>query len=194
MEAEFDPLDYHTIMETVIAALLRKPLEPLPLPESFPGAGVYMIYYGGDFTPYRQISGTETPIYAGKAIPSGSRRGSVNTAQIERTSQPSLFNRLRDHWQSLEAAENLELVDFQCRYLVVTQIWITIAESLLIEKFRPVWNSVVDGFGLHHPGRTRFTQKRSDWDTLHPGRSWAPHMQPGKPVEEILDAILAHFS
>ncbi|MFQ5734007.1 MAG: Eco29kI family restriction endonuclease [Planctomycetaceae bacterium] len=34
-----------------------------------------------------------------------------------------------------------------------------IAESLLTERFHPEWNSVVDGFGLHHPGRTRFGQR-----------------------------------
>jgi hypothetical protein len=191
--AEFDPLDYHVIADTVVSALLQNPLQSLPISTAFTGAGVYLVYYAGDFEPYRTISGTDIPIYVGKAIPRGGRRGRAALRQIEHSNDPSLFNRLRDHSQSIDAVENLQLSDFRCRYLVVTQIWIGVAESLLIEKFNPVWNAAVDGFGLHHPGTTRFSQRRSDWDSLHPGRPWAPKMQEGKPVEQILSAVRNHF-
>jgi hypothetical protein len=194
-EAEFDPLEYHTIADSVVSALLQRPRESLPPDRRFPGAGVYLIYYTGPFRPYRTISKTEGPIYVGKAIPKGSRRGGMSAIrQIEQTRGTVLFDRLRQHAQSIESAENLQLADFQCRYLAVTQIWIAIAESLLIARFHPVWNAAVDGFGLHHPGTTRFTQKRSDWDTLHPGRPWAPSMQEGKPVDVIRRAISEHFA
>lgn len=189
---EFDPLDYHTIADSVINALFKEPLRQLPLDGSFPGAGVYLIYYGGTFAPYAPIRGAVWPIYAGKAIPGGSRRGNT-MRQIEATSSPALANRLKDHCQSIQSATNLALSDFQCRYLVVTQIWIAVVEALLIERFKPVWNAAVDGFGLHHPGTTRFAQKRSDWDTLHPGRAWSAHMQEGRPVREIEEAIQRHF-
>lgn len=191
---EFDPLDYHVIADTVVSALLRRPLEALPISESFTGAGVYVIYYNGEFEAYAPLRNTETPIYVGKAIPAGSRRASSALRQIERIKSPALWNRLRDHASSIDSATNLSLSDFRCRYLVVTPIWIGIAESLLIEGFRPLWNAVVDGFGLHHPGKTRFAQRRSDWDTLHPGRAWAPKMKKGKDVGDILDAIASHFS
>ena len=191
--AEFDPLDYHVLADTVISALLQQPQQPLPLPDSFGGAGVYLIYYAGDFKAYRPISDAATPVYVGKAIPSGSRRGPSARQQIEHSTDPALFNRLREHARSIDAARNLDLSDFRCRYLVVTPIWITIAESLLIEQFKPVWNAAVDGFGLHHVGRTRFGQKRSDWDTLHPGRPWAKSMQPGKTKKRILSSISDHF-
>jgi hypothetical protein len=191
--AEFDPLNYHVIADTVVSALLRNPLQLLPLAEAFTGSGVYLLYYNGPFDAYTPISGKDIPIYVGRAIPKGGRRGTAALRQIEHSNDPALFNRLRDHTQSIDAAENLQLADFRCRYLVVTQIWIGIVESLLIEKFNPVWNAAVDGFGLHHPGTTRFTQKRSDWDTLHPGRSWTPMMAEGKPVEQILAAIRRHF-
>lgn len=194
MQREFDPLEYHTIAGTVVSALLERPREQLPPDGSFRGAGVYLIYYNGDFDVYHPISGTDTPVYAGKAIPKGSRRGTAALKDVEHTQSPVLYSRLREHAQSIEAAENLDLADFGCRYLVVTPIWITIAESLLIEKFNPVWNAAVDGFGLHHPGRTRFTQKRSDWDTLHPGRPWAPKMKEGKSVEEIRQRVSDHFA
>ena len=189
---EFDPLNYHTIADTVISALFKTPLRPLPIEESFPGAGVYLLYYTGPFLPYAPIRNSDTPIYAGKAIPKGSRRGET-ARQIDSTNSPALFGRLKDHWQSIQAAENIELPDFQCRYLAVTQIWIGVVESLLIERFRPVWNCAVDGFGLHHVGTTRYGQRRSDWDTLHSGRAWAGNMQPGKTVQQITDAIREHF-
>lgn len=51
--------------------------------------------------------------------------------------------------------------------------------------FRPVWNMVIDGFGNHDPGSGRYNQKISSWDTLHPGRSWAMKLQPGKSREQI---------
>jgi len=33
-----------------------------------------------------------------------------------------------------------------------------------------------DGFGNHDPGSGRYNQKRSVWDQVHPGRSWATRM------------------
>jgi len=188
---EFDPLDYQTIAVTVATALLNNPTVSLPPTTSFPGAGVYVVYYGGKFAAYAPISKTEVPIYVGKAIPKGSRRG---LGEIRNTPSPALFNRLRDHAESIEAATNLRLSDFTCRYLVVTPIWIEVAEALLIARFRPVWNSVVDGFGLHDPGSTRYTQKKSEWDTLHPGRLWESKMQPGKSEDAIRAAIASHFA
>ena len=114
---EFDPLDYQTIAATVAAALLGNPVAPLPETTLFTGAGVYVIYYGGKFAPYAPISRTDVPIYVGKAIPKGSRRG---LGEIRSTLSPALFNRLKEHGESIDAATNLRLIDFSCRYLVVT--------------------------------------------------------------------------
>lgn len=191
---EFDPLDYHTIADTVVSALLDKPIEPLPPAERFPGAGVYLIYYGGGFAAYSPISNTETPIYVGKAIPAGSRRSPAALKQMEQASSPMLNNRLREHSRSIDVAKNIDVGDFQCRYLAIKPIWITIAEALLIQKFHPVWNACVDGFGLHEPSKNRYKQKKSDWDTLHPGRAWEPKMSKGKPVAQIMAEIETHFS
>lgn len=54
-----------------------------------------------------------------------------------------LFNRLKDHVRSLSVAENLSISDFDCRYLVVRSAWVETAEDLLIDCFRPIWNSEV---------------------------------------------------
>ena len=74
-----------------------------------------------------------------------------------------------DHVASIQAARNPDLADFGCRYLLVDDIWIPLGESLLIEKFKPVWNICVDGFGHHDQGKARRVQMKSAWDTLHPG-------------------------
>jgi hypothetical protein len=49
--------------------------------------------------------------------------------------------------------------------------WFPLGESLLIRQFRPLWNVVVEGFGNNPTGGPREGQKRSPWDTLHPGRT-----------------------
>jgi hypothetical protein len=85
----------------------------------------------------------------------------------------ALFKRLAEHAKSIEQAENLDIKDFYCRFLVVDDIWIPLGESLLIAKFSPLWNQWVDGFGNHDPGKGRYNQERSRWDVLHPGRGFA---------------------
>jgi hypothetical protein len=47
---------------------------------------------------------------------------------------------------------------------------------MLIERFKPVWNHVLDGFGNHDPGSGRHQGLTPLWDTLHPGREWAEHL------------------
>lgn len=55
---------------------------------------------------------------------------------------------------------------------MVDEIWIPLGENMLIERFRPVWNLVIDGFGNKDAGDRRKTQLRSAWDVMHPGRSY----------------------
>lgn len=119
----------------------------------------------GDLPPDRQV-----PIYVGKAVPAGARKGNFG---VDDEPGKVLFSRLTEHARSIEQAEDLNIDDFGCRFIVVDDIWIPLGESLLIARFSPVWNKIVDGFGNHDPGGGRYRQKRSRWDTLHPGRSWA---------------------
>lgn len=101
-----------------------------------------------------------------------------------------LFNRLREHAESINQARNLSLSDFQCRYLTVDDIWIPLAESVLIDMFAPIWNTTVAGFGNHDPGAGRYNQQRSPWDILHEGRPWADKLRPNVRTEgEIKDAV-----
>lgn len=172
----FNPLDRNNLAASVGEALLCKKAHPLDELKPFFGAGIYAIYYSGDFGPYKSLSkrnakgNLTSPIYVGKAVPAGARKGGGSETP---TKTRALFNRLREHAESIEAVSNLKLADFQCKFLVVDDIWIPLGESLLIAKFSPIWNNLIDGFGNHDPGKGRYEGMRPRWDVLHPGRSWA---------------------
>lgn len=107
----------------------------------------------------------------GKAVAKGARKGLITVTG--KTESRALFDRLSEHAESISVGQDLELSDFNCRYLTVDAIWIPLGESLLINMFGPIWNVKVDGFGNHDPGKGRKDQKKSQWDILHPGRAWA---------------------
>ena len=73
--------------------------------------------------------------------------------------------------------------------LVCDDIWIPLGESLLIERFQPPWNVLIEGFGIHTPGKGRNKQVKSRWDTLHPGR----HLAKGLPVNPMSKVKIAHL-
>ena len=160
---------------------MGRSLVKLPLAARFGGPGVYALFYDGDFKPYATLRSPDAtrPIYVGKAVPPGARKGATPADH----SAPTLCNRIRQHTGSLEAAANLRVEDFTCRYLVVVPLWITMAERFLIEHYQPCWNVSIEGFGLHNPGKGRFQGLRPWWDTLHPGRPWAAKLQPRSEAE-----------
>jgi len=175
MSEPFNPLAMDSLAHSIVTRMLEMDATPLDEISRFFGAGVYAIYYAGQFPAYQLLaelnqSDVKVPIYVGKAVPSGGRKG-VNVAAVSQTR--ALADRVRQHAASIRVAENLDICDFQARWLVVEDIWIPLGESALIREHRPVWNVMVDGFGNHDPGKGRINGVRSRWDTLHPGRSWA---------------------
>lgn len=192
----FNPLSKKNLGESVTDALLARPVVPLPPIEPFEGAGIYAIYYTGAFQPYVSIAEKNRngkfrqPIYVGKAVPPGSRKGGLG---FDAPTGKVLHQRLREHAKSIEKASNLKLEDFWCRYLAVDDVWIPLGESLLIEMFRPLWNQVADGFGNHPAGSGRGKQKISQWDILHPGRAWTESLSPGHSSDKIIEAIKQHL-
>jgi hypothetical protein len=178
----FNPLDTRNLAIAVAKALLEKQARPLGGLPPFRGAGIYVIYYRGDCSLYRPMADENQdelyprwPIYVGKAIPPGGRRGAFST---EATDTPALHNRLREHADSVRAADNLDVADFVCRFLIVQDLWIPLAEQLLIAHFAPLWNRLIDGFGNHDPGSGRYQGLCPRWDVLHPGRVWANRLKP----------------
>lgn len=197
----FNPLNKRHLGESVAEAMLKNAPAPLPLNEGFIAAGIYAIYYIGGFELYSDVvkhnvdDQFKWPIYVGKAVPAGSRKGGfglgVNPGTV-------LKSRIREHERSIQECENLEIEDFYCRYLAVEDIWIPLGESLLIEHTSPVWNKVLDGFGIHKPGEGRGEQALSLWDTIHPGRTLAKGLPPNKTAETVIlksvkDFIAKHW-
>ena len=72
-------------------------------------------------------------------------------------------------------------------------IWIPLGESLLIARFRPLWNIALDGFGNHDPGGGRYVGLRPLWDHLHPGRRWATECAVRSESMDELSSKLADY-
>jgi hypothetical protein len=184
----YNPLDRENLAESVVRALLAKSPSPLGSVERFIGPGLYAIYYTGDLPLYASIADKnadgkfDQPIYCGKAIPKGGRKGRLITGRAL-DAGPVLWERLKEHADSIRTVEAfkteplsaypLRISDFYCRYLTVDDVWIPLAESLLISTYTPIWNRYLDGFGNHDPGIGRYNGKRPPWDVVHPGRAWA---------------------
>lgn len=166
---------------------------PLPPTSEFVGAGVYALFYTGDFPLYLPLKSSDAshPIYVGKAVPGGARKGK-RQAQAQRM---ELHGRLKEHAASIRVISNLAIEDFLCRYLVVTPLWITMAERFLIEHYQPLWNVWFDGFGNHDPGGRRSTEI-SWWDALHPGRTknWKARIQISKTMEDAEARVISFLS
>ena len=192
-ETPYNPLDKVHLGKSVAEALLSGKMCSLKDLEPFTGAGIYAIYYSGDFAAYKRIrvkKNTEIPIYVGKAVPAGARKGNFG---LDSDPGTVLYKRLKEHADSIRQAEIIDIKDFLCRYLVVDDIWIPLGESLPIAQFSPIWNKLVDGFGNHDPGKGMYNQIRSRWDTLHPGRSWAIKCQERPETKEQVTNEIQDF-
>lgn len=186
----YNPLDKINLAKSIESELLSRPINPLSDIDRIVGAGVYVIYYTGAFPAYEYLAQSNRdgrftrPIYVGKAIPKGGRKGGLAT-DVAATGR-ALADRLKQHAASIAEAVNIDLLDFQVRHLVVDDIWIPLGENMLIENFKPVWNRAIDGFGNKDPGNRRATQFLSPWDVLHPGRQFAKKLAESPLTAEFL--------
>ena len=131
------------------------------------------------------------PIYVGKAVPRGWRQARVS-ATSEAVSH-ELYGRLSEHSRNIALGDGLDPNDFHCRFMILENRESTLigtVEAAMIQKYRPLWNTLIDGFGNHDPGSGRYEQAKSDWDVCHPGRAWAERCQ-GQHGERktLLDSI-----
>jgi hypothetical protein len=187
----YNPLAKRNLAGSIVSKLLNQEPQALP-PSSFPGAGLYVLYYTGPFEAYRKISQANQkdrfrqPIYVGKAIPKGGRKGLDG---FDVPHGEALCRRLKEHSESITVVRNLELADFRSRWLVVDEVFIPLGESLIISHYKPLWNAVVDGFGNHPPGSGREEGKKPKWDVLHPGRKWADTLQADVTADEVVSLI-----
>lgn len=161
---------FHPVIdkENLVEMLLGQKVYPLKEVKAFEGAGICALYYTGGFEPYAAISEQNkngqflTPIWVAQ--------GRV------------IYDRLLYFTGDINFATNLDIDDFYCRFLVIDEAWIALGKFALIEKFKPLWNKVVNGFGSIQEGGPH--QARSLWDTLHPGRDWAKICRPRKETPE----------
>jgi hypothetical protein len=197
----FDPSDPKTVGRMVSIALLAQPRLLLGSVKPAYGSGVYAIYYEGAHPLYARISGTETPIYVGKADPAN------GDASTPREQGPRLTARLIEHAGTIATAEQyanvqnfpeglhaIRLSEFSCRRLVCATNAQLVAERHLIRMFWPVWNSDTKAcWGLSKHGDAAKTRKnkRSPWDVVHPGRPWAldDELEDKASAAEIQDRI-----
>lgn len=192
----FDPLNRVNLGRSVETALLSQPVFPLADVPPFWGSGIYAIYLvDGAKAPkklYGLVAGEPVPIYVGRAVPKGARKGLVTDELAARSR--ALWDRLDEHRASIEQASNLDLDGFGCRWLVADQLFVPMAESLMIATYHPVWNVTVDGFGNHDPGAGRHRGERTKWDTLHPGRPWAKRLaEPSASASDLQALVTEHF-
>jgi hypothetical protein len=161
----FHSPQFHSVVDEAIEFFNNTPAHDLVPPDAFVGTGVYGLYYAGDYEPYAEISrlnrsGCVQPIYVGKAVPPGWR-----TARSQETDAPVLYRRLQEHARSIQQIEDLLVDDFSCRFVILHGIesdLVVPVEAELIRRYKPLWNSVVDGFGNHDPGRGRYNQAKSE--------------------------------
>ena len=179
---------YSDQLESLLAEIVDffegTPRVPLNVLEGFPGVGVYGLYHSGDAKMYDGHPASR-PIYVGKAVPRGWRQ-----AREPGTDDPQLFIRLQEHSRSIEQAQNLQVQDFSCRFVIMVDAaadLIASVENALIRRYRAIWNSVVDGFGNHDPGSGRYDQAPSEWDVLHPGRPWVANLRGMPPDSSIVE-------
>ena len=201
-DASFDPSNPDTIGRLVVLGLLAQ--DRVPLRELRPtyGSGVYAIYYVGAHPADAEISGTETPIYVGKADPDEPR------AATPREQGVRLFSRLADHRSAIGEVEAyatatelpapLLVQDFECRRLVCATNAQLVAERHLIDVFKPAWNSetkICFGISKHGDSSETRRNKKSPWDVLHPGRDWAmtSPVREGMTSEPVTSKLTQHF-
>jgi hypothetical protein len=190
----FDPSDPRVVGKLIGLTLIEQPRISMTAVTPFYGSGIYAIYYKGNFKAYRPISETNNPIYVGKADPQ------VLDAKTPQEQGDKLYGRFaKDHAKSIMSASNIDIADFDCRYLVVKSAWQKTAEDYLIDIFKPIWNNemgICYGFGKHGDSHLTRGNTRSPWDTLHPGRLWATSEgnkpNPKSPAE-ISAEIAEHF-
>ena len=189
----YNPLTYQNLMvglATYFQGIQTGPMgDALAQTPVVNGPGVYAIYYRGNLDFYQPISDGREPIYVGKAVPPGARKG-----RTPNTGAAALHARLREHAKSIDEADNLSIEEFQFRCLPVEPVWITLAERFLIDRHQPVWNLSVDGFGKHDSGTARRGGERSWWDTLHPGRAWAMQESSSRSQEEAQSRVRQFFA
>lgn len=192
---------FSEILKDAVRFFHGTPVFPLPPPEKFTGAGVYAIYClsrSGLYSKFgNEVNRTSysTPIYVGKAVPQGWRQSRILDKALSAKGTP-LFSRLSQHAKSIDEGKGISTNDFSCRFVIFegeALSMVAAVEAAIIAEHNPLWNSVIDGFGNHDPGANRTTGRTTQWDCLHPGRSWAKRMTGNSPEAKDLQRRIKDY-
>ncbi len=190
---------FEEIIKDTIRFFNGTPVLQLPPSVKFHGTGVYAIYYIGKSDMYKSLAERNRiefsmPIYVGKAVPRGWRQARIET-NLEKKSY-ELNGRLNEHARSVAQAKNLTSEDFHCRFMILegaASSLIGTVEAALIRYYKPIWNTKIDGFGNHDPGKGRYNQAKSEWDVIHPGRPWAEKCLGEAPDNNRVEERIAEY-
>lgn len=157
----------------------------------FYGSGVYAIYYHGKKEKaYQPLSGQETPIYVGTEDPRDRYAESIEGQG------KVLHARFKEHAKSI-ARNTLDLSDFYYRSAAIQSGMQAAVEAFIIHLFRVIWNKEIKvcyGIGKHGDSAATRANKRSPWDTMHPGRKWAANTKEDQMKRVEIEAkISQHF-
>lgn len=162
-------------------------------PQRVEGSGVYALYYTGDFHLYDEIAKVNQPklcypVYIGKTSPS------FHKTHIDY----SLSYRIAKHHESVSYVNNLKVSDLKNKFLIVHPSMyqlIPALESYMINKYHPIWNTIMKGFGSTNISEGRKQHKKPVWDIIHPGRPWAVgRPDPKVNRKEVEQKIVQHIT
>jgi len=150
-----------------ISALIKKsvksfekiPPQPMAL-GGVEGEGVFALYYTGEYPLYKGYKDANTsklnaPIYISKGA--------------------NIDEKIKEQYRNIAKVSNLNPEDFYTKVMPLSTDLPSITEEVeatLVDQYQPLWNTCLEGFGSHNPGRGRAKQAPSDWDVIHPGREW----------------------
>lgn len=117
-DSPYNPLDKANLAKCIKIELLARPPVPLSAAGDIKGAGIYVIYYVGKFSQLcvyrREERGwrVSLPIYIGKAIPKGGRKGGLSA---DASKGRALADRLAQHAASIEQGKQPTHRGFSCQ-------------------------------------------------------------------------------
>jgi hypothetical protein len=96
------------------------------------------------------------------------------------------------------AKANLPLADFYYRAAPIQTGMQAAVEDFMIRLFRPIWNKEIKicfGIGKHGDSASTRANRRSPWDTMHPGRKWAADTELDQMSRKEIELKIAdHFT